>query len=99
MTQLKIQEADGGVVFSVKVIPASSRTTVSGLMDGMIKVKVSAAPEKGKANQCLIGFLAKQLGVKKSSIKIITGQTSPVKKVQVLGLSAETVAGKLTQVV
>jgi len=61
----------------------------------MIKVKVSAAPEKGKANQCLTEFLAKQLGVKKSSVRIITGQSNPVKKVQVLGLSAETVVGKL----
>ena len=96
---MKIQEADGGVVFSVKVVPASSRTTISGLRDGMIKVKVSAAPEKGKANQCLAEFLAKQLGVKKSSVKIIAGQTSPIKKVQVLGLSSETVAEKLIPVV
>ena len=99
MTQLKIQEADGGVVFWVKVVPASSRTAISGLLDGMIKVKVSAAPEKGKANQCLIGFLAKQLGVKKSSVKIIAGQTSPIKKVQVSGLSSETVVEKLIPVV
>jgi hypothetical protein len=98
MTQLKIQEADGGVVFSVKVVPAGSRTAISGLLDGTLKIKVSAPPQKGRANDCLIDFLAKQLGVKKSSIKIIAGQTNPVKKVQVLGLSAETVVGKLIPV-
>ena len=95
---MKIQEADGGVVFSVKVVPASSRTTISGLLDGTLKIKVKAPPQKGRANDCLIDFLAKQLGVKKSSIKIIAGQTNPVKKVQVLGLSAETVVGKLIPV-
>ncbi len=99
MTQLKIQEADGGVVFSVKVIPASSRTAISGLLDGTLKIKVKAPPQKGRANDCLIDFLAKQLGVKKSNVKIIAGQTSPIKKVQVLGLSVETVVEKLILVV
>jgi uncharacterized protein (TIGR00251 family) len=99
MTKLNIREVEGGAVFSVKVVPAGSKTAISGLLDGMIKVKVSAAPEKGKANQCLIGFLAKQLGVKKSSVKIIAGQTSPIKKVQVSGLSSETVVEKLIPVV
>jgi hypothetical protein len=99
MTELKIQEADGGVVFSVKVVPASSRTAISGLLDGTLKIKVKAAPQKGRANDCLIDFLAKQLGVKKSSVKIITGQTNPIKKVQVLGLSAKTVVEKLMPVV
>lgn len=92
---MKIQEADGGVVFSVKVVPASSRTAISGLLDGTLKIKVKAPPQKGRANDCLIDFLAKQLGVKKSNIRIITGQTSPIKKVQVLGLSSETVVEKL----
>lgn len=99
MTQLKIQEAEGGVVFSVKVVPASSRTTISGLLDGTLKIKVKAPPQKGRANDCLIDFLAKQLGVKKSNVKIIAGQTSPIKKVQVLGLSSETVVEKLIPVV
>jgi uncharacterized protein (TIGR00251 family) len=95
MTQLKIQEADGGVVFSVKVVPASSKTAISGLLDGTLKIKVKAPPQKGRANDCLIDFLAKQLGVKKSSVKIIAGQSNPIKKIQVLGLSSETVVEKL----
>ena len=98
MTKLNIREVEGGVVFSVKVVPAGSRTAISGLLDRTLKIKVSAPPQKDRANDCLIDFLAKQLGVKKSSIKIIAGQTNPVKKVQVLGLSAETVVGKLIPV-
>jgi uncharacterized protein YggU (UPF0235/DUF167 family) len=61
----------------------------------MLKIKVSAAPEKGKANQCLIKFMAEQLGVKKNAISIIAGKTSPVKRVQVMGMSAETLFEKL----
>ncbi len=99
MTDLKIREAEGGVVFSVKVVPASSRTAISGLLDGTVKIKVSAPPQKGKANDCLIDFLAKQLGVKNSAISIIAGQNNPIKKIRVEGLSAETVVRKLTMAV
>ena len=73
MGDLRITTIDGGVVFAVKVVPASSRTNIYGLLDGMLKVKISAPPEKGKANQCLIDFLAKQLTVKKKAVSIISG--------------------------
>jgi hypothetical protein len=90
-----IQDVDGGVVFTAKIVPGSSRTALSGLLDGMVKVKIAAPPEKGKANQCLIEFLAKKLGVKKKAISITSGQTNPVKQVQVLGISADVLIEKL----
>ncbi|MDD5327821.1 MAG: DUF167 domain-containing protein [Phycisphaerae bacterium] len=95
MNNRPAQDVDGGVVFTAKVVPGSSRTVVSGLLDGMVKVKIAAPPEKGKANQCLIEFLAKKLGVKKNAISIISGQTNPVKQVRVLGISADTLMEKL----
>ena len=96
MANLSVQQVDGGIVFAVKVVPGSSKTTVCGLLDGMLKVKVSAAAEKGKANKCLLDFLAKQLGVKKNAVRIISGQTSPVKNMQVQGVSVETLLKKLS---
>ena len=95
MADLMVREVEGGVVFVAKIIPGSSKTTVSGLLDGMVKIKISAPPEKGKANQHLCKFLAKQLSVKKAAVSIISGQTNPVKSVQVLGISAETLLRKL----
>ena len=95
MGELKIEKTEGGVIFTTKVVPGSSKTAVCGLLDGMVKIKVSAAPEKGKANQCLIEFLAKKLGVKKSAVSVISGRTNPIKKVEVLGISAETLVMKL----
>ena len=89
MAESTIKEIDGGVAFTVKVVPGSSRTCFSGLLDGMVKVKVSAAPEKGKANQCLTAFLAKQLGVKKNAVSIVSGQSHPVKQVEIAGVSIE----------
>ncbi|MHC4085412.1 MAG: DUF167 domain-containing protein [Planctomycetota bacterium] len=95
MSDLAVEEIDGGVVFAVKAVPGSSRTAVCGLLDEMVKIKVSAAPEKGKANKCLLDFLAKQLGVKKNAVKIVSGKSNPVKGVQVLGISVEQLLNKL----
>lgn len=89
MVDSAIRDIDGGVVFTAKVVPGSSRTCLCGVLDGMIKVKVSAAPEKGKANKCLIAFLAKQLGVKKNAVTIVSGAGSPVKQVRVAGVTSQ----------
>jgi uncharacterized protein (TIGR00251 family) len=61
----------------------------------MLKIKVSAAPEKGKANQCLLEFLAKQLGVKKNAVHLVSGQTNRVKRLQVSGISSAMLLKKL----
>ena len=96
MTELNIKEVDGGIVFTAKVIPGSSPPTrITGLLDGMLKFKVTSAPEKGKANQCLIRFLADHLNIKKNSITIISGQTSPIKQIQISNISADTLLNKL----
>ena len=93
---MAIQELDEGAAFTAKIVPGSSgQTRICGLLDGMLKIKVSAPPEKGKANQCLLKFVARTLGVKKNAVSIIAGTTSPVKHVQVLGISAETLLKKL----
>ena len=95
MDNLAIETTEGGVFFRVKVIPSSSRTMIGGVLDEMLKIKVSAAAEKDKANQCLIKFLAKQLGVKKGAVRIISGQTNAVKSVEVLSVTVERVKEKL----
>ena len=70
--------------FKVKVVPKSSRTELVGyLPDGTWKVKVAAAPEKGKANRALCEFLAEKLGVAKSKVHIVAGETSHLKRIRV----------------
>jgi uncharacterized protein YggU (UPF0235/DUF167 family) len=61
----------------------------------MLKVKVSAAPEKGKANQCLVSFLAGQLGVRKNAVGIVSGRSGAVKQVWVSGITSATLLEKL----
>ena len=61
----RLLESIAEVDIRVKVIPKSSKTELAGyLPDGTWKIKVAAAPEKGKANRALVEFLAEHLGVR-----------------------------------
>ncbi len=96
MTNLTVQELDESTVFTAKIVPGSNGPTrICGLLNGILKIKVSAPPEKGKANQCLVRFLAQTLDVKRKAVSIVAGKTNPVKRVQVLGISADTLLKKL----
>ena len=70
---------------SVRVVPNLSKNEVVGLYNGVLKVKVCAVPEKGKANKAVIELLAKYYGVKKSQVFLLSGETSSHKVFEVLG--------------
>ena len=80
----------------IKVVPKSSRDRVAGRVGGAVKVCVTAAPEKGKANKAVVGVLAKALGVPRSAVRIIAGRTSPRKTVEITGLSEQEALSRLT---
>lgn len=84
-----------GVMFTVKVVPGSSRTQIAGPMGQMLKIKVAAAPEKGKANDCLIDFLAERLGIRKNTIAIVSGHTSPVKQIRIEAMTSDKITQQL----
>jgi uncharacterized protein (TIGR00251 family) len=68
----------------VKVIPRSAKSEVVGEMaDGTLKVKIAAPPEKGKANEALIAFLAGHYGVARDAVTIVSGHGTPLKLVRV----------------
>ena len=76
--------AHGEVRLKIKVTPKSGRSELAGfLADGTLKVKLLAAPEKGKANDELRALLAKHLGLRPRQIEILTGETSPLKHLRV----------------
>jgi uncharacterized protein len=94
MSGLDIKYAGGKTILGVKVVPGSSRTAIAGIWNGMLKVKIAAPPEKGKANLALAEFLAGKLGVKARDVQIISGQTNPVKQVEIgARLDPEILAG------
>ncbi len=85
LSEIKQQLAGTGEVrLRVKVLPKSGRSEIVGVMaDGTLKLKVRAAPERGKANAELCALVASELGVKLRDVAILTGETSPLKTVLV----------------
>lgn len=72
---------------SLKVAPKSSRNAVTGWMDDTLKLSVTAAPDKDKANQAVIKVLAAALDVSRTGIRIVRGETTTQKQVEIDGLS------------
>lgn len=79
----------------VRVQPGAKKDEIVGFQEGILRVKVSAPPVEGRANTALIAFLAKQLGVRKSNVTIVTGQTSRDKLVEIIDLDDAQVRGRL----
>jgi uncharacterized protein len=73
-----------GVTIRVKATPRSARSEIVGqTADGILKVKVAAAPENGKANEELCRVLAEHYGVRKSAVTVVSGRASPLKLVRI----------------
>ncbi len=76
---------------TVKLTPGAKKNEVGGWETDaagarFLRVFVTAAPEKGKANAALIKLLSKHWGVPKSAIEIVRGETSRVKVIEVEGV-------------
>lgn len=72
------------MILRVKVIPRSRITEIAGEMsDGTVKIRVAAAPEKGKANEALCEFLAGHYKVPRSRVDIVSGHTGALKLVRI----------------
>lgn len=82
------QEYAQGLLCSVFVLPRSSRCVLAGIHDGALKIKLTKPPVDGEANAECCRFLARLLGVPKSSIAVVRGAASRHKTVQIRGLSA-----------
>lgn len=81
---------------TVSVQPGARKTEISGFRDGILRVKVSAPPVEGKANQALIKLLGNTLGIAKSNISIIKGTAGRLKTVEVDGMDTATLSDKIT---
>jgi uncharacterized protein (TIGR00251 family) len=92
--ELSLVESAGRTRLRLRVRAGASRSAVHGAHGGALKLGVTAAPEKGKANRAVIALLAEALGVPAASVELVSGQTSPDKVVSI-GLSAEQVRRRL----
>ena len=78
-------------MLKVRVLPKASRNRVDGYEDGILRLRVTAPPTDGKANTGVIALLAKTLGVSRSKLQIVRGQSSRNKVVSVDTLTGQEV--------
>lgn len=76
-----------GSILPVRAQPGARRSGIVGEHDGALKVAVTAAPEKGKANKAIVDVLARTLKVRKSEVQLIAGETSANKRFLIVNLS------------
>lgn len=82
-----VREESGAITFTVRVVPRSSRSEIVGEMDGAVKVRLTSPPVDGAANAELIRLIAKKLGVSRSAVELIGGETSKTKRLKVTGVT------------
>ena len=82
---IELIEHSSGVILLVRAHAGARKNGILGERDGMLRVAVTAAPEKGKANKAIVALLAKTLGIAKTSIELIAGETSPQKRFLIAG--------------
>ena len=95
MTPLDLKAGPEGVSLPVLVQPRASRDEIVGIQDGRLKIKLTAPPIGGRANEALIALLAKRLKVAPSAIKIASGHKSRRKELVVEGVGPEEMEGLL----
>lgn len=83
-----VERRDDGLVLHCHIQPGASRDAIAGLHGERLKVQVASPPVDGKANERLIRFMAKTLGVAKSRISLIRGHNSRQKTLHVAELDA-----------
>jgi uncharacterized protein (TIGR00251 family) len=84
-----------GVLLHLQIQPKSSRNQVVGEHDGRLKIQITAPPVDGKANKALLAFLAKQLRLAKSNLRLLRGESSRKKTILACGCSLEDVRSRL----
>ncbi len=93
---LDIQERDGAVVVAVRVQPRASRDEVAGEMNGALKIRLQAPAVEDRANEALVEFLARLLKTPKSAVRILSGERSRSKRLEIGGVTRQQILALLT---
>lgn len=84
---------------NIKVSPKASRNAITGWLGAALKVSVTAAPERGKANEAVEELLARALQLPRSAVAVVAGHGARTKRVELSGLSPEELADRLRTIV
>jgi uncharacterized protein (TIGR00251 family) len=95
---VRLRESKNGLTFDIQVIPHASRAEIAGVQEGAFKVKVTAPPVEGAANEACIKLLSKELGLKKSQMEIFSGAKSRKKTVMIKDISKTELEAKINNI-
>lgn len=84
-----LRETAAGLSISVLVTPRASRTEVAGVAEDRLRIRVAAPPVAGEANQELVRFLARRLGLPRTAVAVSAGTAGRRKTVLARGIAAE----------
>jgi uncharacterized protein (TIGR00251 family) len=84
--QIPFRKTKDGITIEVKVEPRSSKKGISGVMENVVRVKLTAPPVGGEANEQLIEVMSEAMGVRKSDIRIVRGHSSKKKVIEIRGV-------------
>lgn len=91
MTPLSVREEGGRVRFSVRVQPRASRDEVSGVHGDALKIRLAAPPVDGAANDALVNFLSTLFVVPRRAVRILAGESSRSKLIEIDGVTARAI--------
>src|SRR5947207_11288167 len=86
---LEVQEREGKVIFSVRVQPRASKDEIAGEMGGALKVRLRAPAVEDRANEALVDFLAQLLKTSRSAVRILGGERSRKKRLEIRGVTQQ----------
>ncbi len=92
---VRVEQRGDDVRLTVHVQPRASRTEAAGEHGDALKVRLAAPPVEGEANRELVRWLAKQVGVPPSRVRIVTGESARRKVVEIEGAAAADVRAAL----
>lgn len=90
-----IHGTTAGVEIDVRVIPRASKTTLAGVRDGRLLVRLSAPPVDGAANDALVEFFSKLFACPRRAVRIVSGDKNRSKRVAIDGLSIDTARARV----
>ena len=91
-----VRAAAGGTLLEVRVLPRAPRSTLGGVRDGALLVRLAAPPVDGAANDALVALLARALDVPRRAVSIVSGDRARRKRLHIDGLSPAAVQARLT---
>lgn len=92
---IALEQHPQGVIIPVKAQPGARRNGLAGEHAGALKVQVTQAPERGKATDAVLETIAEALSLKRSQVSLLSGATSPQKRILVSGVSLADLAERL----